>query len=142
MTNVTSGADLPPVSDDKVRRGESIRERRKALGISTVAQFARLHGSIKEDTISAAEHGRGSSGTYERLENWLADQEANRGRAVVMPVGDPAAGILEVTVAGNFGVSATVKGPVDDPEALMELVDRLIRRMSAQANNGDESDHP
>lgn len=130
MSSVMSGADLPPV--DKAKRGEVIRERRRALGIRSVAEFARQHGSIKEDTISSAEHGNASPGTYERLEGWLAEQEANRGRAVVRPIGDPAHGLLEVTVAGNFGVSATVKGPVDNPEALMEMVERLIRRMSTQ----------
>lgn len=141
MSNVVSGADLPTVDDDKVRRGQAIRERRKALGIASVAKFARLHGSIKEDTISAAEHGRGSSGTYERLESWLSEQEANRGRAVVIPVGDPDAGFLEVTIAGNFGVSAVVKAPVENAEELMAMVDHLVQRLGT-VQPEDDSKHP
>jgi transcriptional regulator with XRE-family HTH domain len=120
-------------------RGEAIRRRRMALGIRSVRELSARTG-VNRGAVSGAEHGEASKGTYERLESWLTEQEENDGRAIVRPVGDPDEGVLEVTIAGNFGVSAVLRGPVSNPDALMQMVDRLVTSMAAQEQQGDEPD--
>lgn len=50
-------------------------------------------------------------------------------------LGDPADDLVEFQIAGNFGVTAVVKGPVRDLDALQEAVSKLIAGMQADESN-------
>ena len=36
---------------------------------------------------------------------------------------------IEVNLAGNFGITATVKGPVDRPEELERMLSAILKQM-------------
>lgn len=115
-------ADSSPMGN--VERGELIRRRRMALGIRSVSEFA-AKTKVSRSATSAAEHGEGSVGTYERLEAWLTDRERAEGdtRSVEPMQLDQ----IEFTVEGDFGVKVTVKGPITDRSALEDSVAKIIR---------------
>lgn len=128
MSGHDGEADSPLV--DTVERGESIRRRRMALGIRSVREMA-IRSGVSRGAATAAEHGEGSSGTYDRLEAWLASQEQPASQPVSLEQ-------IEFTVSGDFGVTVTVKGPISDRSALEESVAKIIR--SIRAETGDSSD--
>jgi transcriptional regulator with XRE-family HTH domain len=105
-------------------RGEAIRQRRMAFGLRSVREFAERTGLARE-TVTRAEHGEASEGTYQRLEAWLDAFEHEIG------ADEPAAPVsieqIEFTVEGDFGVKVTVKGPINDRAQLEESVTRIIR---------------
>lgn len=136
--NATARAEeLPPMS---VERGRSLRERREALKIHSVREMERLSG-IPRGTISAAEHGGASEGTYQRIELWLSSQESGEDAPVVRPIGDPEERLMEVEVRGRGGFRIIVRGSVDNPEALADMAERLMKRgMSTPGNDEPEDD--
>lgn len=97
-----------------------------ALGIRSVSELA-LRSGVSRSATSAAEHGEGAKGTYERLEAWLSDQE--QGDAPASATGLEQ---IEFTVEGDFGVKVTVRGPINDRAALQESVAEIIRSIRAE----------
>jgi transcriptional regulator with XRE-family HTH domain len=132
MSTNGEAADLPLV--DNAERGEAIRRRRMALGIRSVSELAARTG-VSRSAASAAEHGGGARGTYERLEAWLSEQERNGLSA------PPSDGVeqIEFTVEGDFGVKVTVKGPISDRAALEDSVAKIVRSIR---DTGSESPAP
>lgn len=128
MESGESGADSHPVGNEE--RGQSIRRRRMALGIRSVREMA-IRSGVSRGAASAAEHGEGSAGTYERLESWLASQEGGTTDSVSLEQ-------IEFTVEGDFGVKVTVKGPITDRSALEDSVTKIIR--SIRHESGDPAD--
>lgn len=134
MTTTTNGAESAPVNTSA--RGEAIRRRRMALGISSVRELA-IRSGVSRSATSAAEHGDASPGTYHRLEGYLSEQERGEGREItVQPMGDPSEGMFVVELIGNFGVRTIVRGPVSNPEAVADMAERLIRQMSTPPDDG------
>lgn len=132
MNGDEGAAELPAVTDE---RGEAIRRRRMALGIRSTRELA-IRSGVSRSATSAAEHGEGSAGTYQRLESWLADQERAQG------VGQPVAAEfeqIEFVVEGDFGVRVTVKGPINDRGALEESVAKIIRSIRESSPPPSES---
>lgn len=125
MSNQGTQADSTAV--DTVARGQAIRRRRMALGIRSVSEMARRSG-VSRSAATAAEHGEGARGTYERLEAWLSAQEAGEGEDVPMNV--PALEQLTLRAEGEDW-KFTVSGPIADRERLkadlLDLVQRHIR---------------
>lgn len=115
-----------PMSDET--RGHSIKERRLALGIKSVREFATASG-VSREAVTAAEEGRASAGTYERLEAWLDAFDEEVGNDVPEPPGP-----VRFVVNGNFGVNVIVEGPVESIAELEASVERLIRHMNDRSN--------
>lgn len=110
------------------------------LGIRSVRELAMLTG-VARSAVSAAEHGEASIGTYERLETFLSERERREHREVaVRPLDGPAEGMFEVVLEGNFGVRTIVRGPISNPEAVADMAERLIRRMSAPPDDSQPDD--
>lgn len=127
---------MPPVDDTE--RGQAIRRRRMALGIRSVSELA-VRSGVSRSATSAAEHGRGARGTYERLEAWLSERERENGHeepAVVRPLGE--GGFTEVTLFKG-AVRAVVKAPVDNPEALREAIANVLAAIPDEDGEDPES---
>lgn len=129
--HTSDGVELAVVSDEDARAA-AIKERRLRLGIrsqsAAAAESTRLGRSIDRGLISDAERGTASDDTYRRLDLFYdAFEEA---------IGDDdgvEGGTVTVQISGNFGVSATVHGPVGDLEELQALATALIREMRSDA---------
>jgi transcriptional regulator with XRE-family HTH domain len=109
----------------EIERGEALRKRRLAHGIRSVREFAEASG-VSRNAVTAAEDGRGSEGTYQRLEAWLDAFDHETGSDVPPANGDDVR-TVEFTVEGDFGVRVTVKGPITDHEILRADVTEIIR---------------
>lgn len=146
MNAVATRADLPSVessaSDDK-DRGGAIQQRLEALDISD-REFERI-SKIGRTTLARAiaNDSKVRDSTYDAIEFNLDKLEARAsGQPVAIPVGDPADDLMEVSVEGNFGVRAVVKGPVRDRAAIQEFVANLIADMnSSQGGNKSGQSH-
>ena len=103
-------------------RGEAIRRRRMSHGIRSVREFAEQTGLARE-TVTRAEHGEASEGTYQRLEAWLDAFEHEIGADE--PAEGPSIEQITFTVEGDFGVKVTVQGPIRDRAELEESVAKI-----------------
>lgn len=106
-------------------RGEAIRRRRYEFGITSVRQFAEATG-VDRHAIGRAEAGNGSEATYERLERWLDKFAEETGSDL-----PEQHGLITIKIAGNFGVTATIQGPVENLAELEDAAARLVREMRA-----------
>lgn len=116
------------MDDDDVSRGRQIKRRRLAHGIKSARQFADRAG-VSRNAVTAAEAGTASEGTLERLEAWLDNFDVETGND------EPEDDYIEFRISGNFGVSATVKGPIANRLEVEESARRLIRDMQAPSND-------
>ena len=114
-------AALVPMSDEA--RGRAIRERRVALGIKSVRQFAE-RTKVARAAVTAAEAGEGTDYTYQRLEAWLDQFEEETG-ADEPGLREPQRITIRRTSGGD--VEVVVAGPIDDPQKLAETVELLLR---------------
>ena len=125
--NSTEGAMLRPVADDDRRlRGDAIKSRLAAIGISQRA-FADK-ADIDRKTLSNAIEGDPSvrPQNLDRIEAALLDIEEELGmdeEAAKSP------NVVEFKVTGNFGVDVTVAGPVENLMELEAAVARLVETM-------------
>lgn len=123
----TEGAKLRPVADDDRRlRGDAIKSRLDAIGISERA-FAD-HADIDRKTLANAIKGESSvrAQNLARIEAALLDLEEELG--MDEDTGKPP-GVVEFKVTGNFGVDVVVAGPVENLMELEAAVARLIETM-------------
>lgn len=131
--NGTDGPELTVVTEED-GRAAAIRDRRVRLGIrsqvAAEAESKRLGRPISRDAISAAEKGEASDSTYERLEALYDAFEEEIGTDDDAPAGDNQA--VTVQISGNFGVSATIQGPVGNEAEIQALATALIREMRAE----------
>lgn len=127
-------AGLHPVDDverSQVGRGRELADRMDRLGISG----HELHGrtGVARSTITGAQRGNASDRIYRILEQALEDEELARERGHQPPSVGPQdvdeSAFVEVTIKGNFGVSAIVKGPVDRPEDLERMLSAILREI-------------
>lgn len=109
--------------------GKRVQARRLALGMS-VKKLAELAG-VDRGRLAKLEEGDQSirPATLGAVESALRRLEHEMGMDEVRPVGDPSQGLVEFTVTGSHGVSAVVKGPVKDLEALQAAVAKLVAEM-------------
>lgn len=82
MGMAARSARLVTVTDEdeettRVARGAEIKRRRLALGIKSPNDLAKRSG-VYRDTVQAAENGKASVGTYERLEAFLDEFDSDR----------------------------------------------------------------
>lgn len=108
---------------DRELRGRAVQERRTALGIYSVAEFARRTGKSR-DTLSAAEAGRASEPTYLELERWLEEAERQAPAAEI----DGHSIRFEVT-GPTTKWQVRITGPVEEADALRHQVAELIREI-------------
>ena len=114
---------VQPVADDE-GAGESIRERRKALGM-TVKALADLAG-VDRGRLAKIEAGANArDATVGAIEATLRRLEEE----VSGPYDNGERGLVTFNLSGDFGVEVTVKGPVENLDELEASVERLIRRM-------------
>ena len=106
-------------------RGQAIRARRLRHGIKSVRQLAEQSG-VSRVAVTAAEEGRASDETYDRLEAWLDRFEEETGANVKPAAAAP--GPHMVTIRGTRGgdVDVVVEGPIEDIDALAAVVERLL----------------
>jgi len=115
-----------------------VKTRRRRLGYN-ITDLATEAG-ISRDTLSDLEAGnkRPHPDTVAKVLEALDRLEHEVGMdapplpAGARQIGDPAEGLVEFTVEGNFGVRAVVKGPIRDLDALQEAVGKLIAGMQAE----------
>lgn len=125
--NSTEGAMLRPVADDDRRlRGDAIKSRLAAIGISQRA-FADK-ADIDRKTLSNAIEGDPTvrPQNLDCIEAALFDLEQEMGMdedAARSP------SVVEFKVTGNFGVDVTVAGPVENLMELEAAVARLVETM-------------
>ena len=125
--NSTEGAILRPVADDDRRlRGDAIKSRLDAIGISQRA-FADK-ADIDRKTLSNAIEGDPTVRirNLERIEAALLDLEQEMGMDEDTA---KSPGVVEFKVTGNFGVDVVVAGPVENLMELEAAVARLIETM-------------
>ena len=122
-------------------RGNAISERRKALGIFEVTDFARRVGKSR-NTIRAAEEGRASESTYLELEAWL-DVESRRQNAGLVPRED---GVdrIEFDISGpSTEWHFTVSGPIEEAELVRLQARELMRDLMAPGpENAEKAPEP
>jgi hypothetical protein len=106
-----------------------------ALGIRSVREMA-MRSGVSRGAASAAEHGDGAKGTYERLENWLSEQEGGPST----PPPDFDIETIEFVVEGDFGVKVTVKGPIRDRAELEASVTNIIRSIRTGRSEDRQAD--
>ena len=108
---------------DNVARGKAIKARRLRHGIKSVRQLA-IQSGVYREGITAAEEGTAGDDIYERLEAWFDRFEEETGASATEPA---AAGPRMVTLRRSQGdVDIVVEGPIDDLDALVATVERLL----------------
>lgn len=120
--------------------GRRIKERRTRLGMHVIDLAERA--GIDRGRLAEIEKGKAANTrdtTIARIERALDALEHEMSIDVDLPpgvrrVGDPAEGIVEFTVEGNFGVRAVVKGPISDLDQLQEAVAKLIAGMKSETD--------
>lgn len=122
------------VSDD----GDRVKARRERLGMDKI-DLAKEAG-VSRDTLAAIEAGEGfRRSSLTKIEKALDALEEEVG--IDSPPGRPqetAERFLEFTVNGLYGAeSVVVRGPVEDREALLEMVERLMRGGQQRSGQGD-----
>ena len=111
-------------------RGHAIKDRRLALGIKSVREFAEATG-IDRQALSKAEAGQGSSATYDRAEAWLSRMEEETGHDV--PPSEP----LRFTFHDVYGIGELiVEGPVDRPDELVASITKLLSEIRGKGQQG------
>lgn len=93
-------AGSSPVTD-RVQRGADIRRRRLALGIPSINEFAKRTG-LARDTLSKVESGVASRDSMLRVEEWLAQVEADTLPDGIQVIANPELDeeTIELTVTG------------------------------------------
>lgn len=128
------------MSPDRVARGRAICERRKALGIFEISDFARRVGKSR-NTIRAAEEGRASESTYLELEAWL-DVESARQNAGLVPRGEDIDRI-EFDISGpSTEWHFTVSGPIEEAELVRLQARDLMRDLMLSAEMQKKAPEP
>lgn len=120
--------------EERVARGREIERRRLALGMD-VAPFAKRAG-INRATLKDVEAGAPSvrDTTWAIVERTLDELDHEWSPAVPQEPGQPST--VRFVVRGVYGAEAlVVEGPVEDIAALEQSVDRIMRRLRG---NGDE----
>jgi transcriptional regulator with XRE-family HTH domain len=121
------------VSDD----GDRVKARRERLGIDKI-DLAKEAG-VSRDTLAAIEAGEGfRRSSLTKLEQALSRLEEEAGISSPPHVEEPHERFVEFTVNGLYGAeSVVVRGPVEDREALLEMVERLMRGSSTKPPGRD-----
>lgn len=142
MQNAGSAQGLSLVSDEDRARGRKIQQRMRALGISG-RQFSARTG-IDRRTLQRAMDATGSvrEGTYDHIETWLERLERKAetfdGIPDVAP-SDEGERFVELELEGVFGIGrVVVRGPVDDPEAVVKAATELMRQLRAEREGDGE----
>lgn len=113
-------ADSSPVSDE----GDAVKRRRERLGWN-IGELADAAG-VNRDTVSAIEAGEGfRRSSLTKIENALQSAEDEAG---ISAPPAPAAGLVEIEVDGDRIV---VRGPVTDPDLVVDMVARLLAARDA-----------
>lgn len=111
--------------------GARIAERRARLGW-TQDELATAAG-VHRDTVGAIEGGAGfQAGTLIKINNALDEGEAEAGTNVPA-VEEEGSGQLEVEVISRGGLRVAARGPIGEPDALMEVVARLVHMLRDDA---------
>jgi transcriptional regulator with XRE-family HTH domain len=131
MKQPGGSAQLVPV--DQESRGRLIRDRRVALGIMSVREFAKATG-LSRNAVTAAEAGDASEITYARLEAWLDNFEHEIGSEA-----EEAPKTVTIKMSGDFGVEIVVEGPVSSPDERAWLL-AAARDLLHEAQEGRGSD--
>lgn len=132
-------ATVEPVGSVRVvesGEGAVIRDRRMKLGLSVKA-LAGLAG-VDRGRLAAIEDGaQARSGTYGAIHAALDKLEAEMSGPYDPPaaIPDPSGRTVTFHVEGNFGIKATVQGPVENIEELRLQVQELIRVMGNDKGN-------
>lgn len=114
-------------------RGEEIQARRMALGL-TVKDLA-LRAKVDRGTLAAIEAGaHARSSTLGALDKALTQLEDEMSGPYDRP------GLITFRLKGNFGVEATVQGPVENADTLREQVERLIEKMGTGEDGPQRSE--
>lgn len=134
----TYEAGLTLVSDEG--RGRDIAERQDALGLSD-RRLAVLAG-VDRSSVEKARAGQAKQDRiYRQLEQALEDEESRRAAGAPEPAATEddvdTSQYIEVKLAGNFGITATVKGPVDHPDELQRMLSAILQEMRGEPNGED-----
>ncbi len=128
------------------KKPKSLRDAKRIEAGLSVAALARA-AKVSEDTVRSVMTGK--QGHQETkvfaIDRALDAALAEKGiETAPAPQAEPAPlaaddGLIEFQVAGNFGVSVVVRGPVADREAVEDSVLRLIRGMNAEKGSAEAS---
>ena len=135
--HTSDGAELVVVSDsDSDAQAAAIKARRIAVGLGKSRGFAvseakrlQMKPPVTLDAIKSAEAGTAKDATYLNLRRFYDRYEQEIGEDDER---DDFSQLVTVKITGNFGVSATVQGPVGDREEIQELATALIRELRAE----------
>ena len=136
VQGATNDAQWFAMSPDRVARGRAICERRKALGIFEITEFARRVGKSR-NTIRAAEEGRASESTYLELEAWL-DVESRRQNAG-LTLKEEGVDRIEFDISGpSTEWHFTVSGPIEEAEQVRLQARELMRDLMLTSSEMQE----
>lgn len=127
------------VSDD----GARVKARRERLGMDKI-DLAKEAG-VSRDTLAAIEAGEGfRRSSLTKIEQALGRLEEEVGITSIPRAAEDQPGrFLEFTVNGLYGAeSVVVKGPVEDREALLEMVERLMRGGQSRQQGRGAAERP
>jgi transcriptional regulator with XRE-family HTH domain len=132
--------------------GETARLRRERLR-ATQDEVADAAG-VNRDTVGAVEAGKGSNRSRGKIDDALSAMEAEAGLTGVVPLGPPqvpspatssenAPKVVRIEVPNMYGGDAIiVEGPIEHPEVLEAMVDRLMRKFAVARGELDEPIEP
>ena len=117
---------------DDSERGREIAERMEALGLSD-RRMAVL-ANVDRSSVEKARAGQAKQDRiYRQVEQALEDEETRRLGGTTTPAASEedieVSQFIEVNLSGNFGITATVKGPVDRPEELERMLSAILKQM-------------
>jgi len=136
LVSVSDDAD-GPIDPEKLARGQAIKAKRLALGVTSLREFEEASG-MDRGTIGRAEKGNASPGTYDRLEAFLDDLDERMSSERGEVSAEVAPDTIELTVSiGALDWSATVKGPRDMPEVLTQQLAELMKTAMREAKRED-----
>lgn len=133
----SSGPELALVSEEDPRAGD-VRARRDRLfsSLSKAAAEAKKRGfDIDRGSFSKAEKGTASDYMYRRVGAFFDAVEEEGGT----DDGENGEGhLVTFTISGNFGVTATVSGPVGDFDELKNAAKELMREAMREGRDTPE----
>jgi transcriptional regulator with XRE-family HTH domain len=124
--------------------GEEIQRRRQRLGIDR-QPFAR-EADVSPTTVRKLEEGKvvPRDKSLAKIRDTLDRLEAEAGidveGVVVRPLGDPRLGLMEVEVEGRGGFRIVVRGPVDNPQAVVAAARELMEPLSTPPEDDQPDD--
>jgi DNA-binding Xre family transcriptional regulator len=137
MTEAADAEGWHPV--DRLTRGRALKQRMIEHKMNP-SRLAKEFG-VSRTNVYAIFNGTAGEIAYDQMEAWFARLDAKVGADVPAELapGEVSEPVqhdhVTIRLTGNFGVDATVEGPVEDIDALKQAAKELLREMQQDAKS-------